>query len=85
MEDLNQPATKADVRASEERMQEFMRGLQTELLRGFASFVDGSNIRFQKLESDVSNVNAAATLRMANFEERLAKLELKIWGDRPRP
>lgn len=36
MEDLNQPATKADVRASEERMQEFMRGLQTELLREFA-------------------------------------------------
>ena len=107
MANLNEPATKADLLAAEERMkaevieseqrmkaevieseqhmQEFMRGLQTELLRGFASYADGSNIRFRKIETDASNSDAATMLRMSVFEDRLTKLEVKIWGDRPRP
>jgi hypothetical protein len=38
LEDRGRPATLGDILASEERMQEFMRGLQTELLRGFGRF-----------------------------------------------
>jgi hypothetical protein len=84
MEDENRPATVGDIRQSEERMQEFMRGLQTELLRGFASFNEGFNTRLRKLEADHSNLDVSATMRLANVEERLARLEMKmLGGDRP--
>ncbi len=40
----------------EERLTEKMRDMQTELLRGFAAFSEGQNIRLRKVEVDQSNL-----------------------------
>jgi hypothetical protein len=42
----------ARVEKSEHRLVEKMRDMQTELLRGFAGFSEGRNIRLRKLEAD---------------------------------
>ena len=93
------PATKADLAALRvellDRFQEIhdyiderTRDMQTELLRGFAGFVDSVSIRFRKIEADVSNVDAGATQRLGEIEKQMADLTMRVIAlesQRPRP
>ncbi|MBV9303474.1 MAG: hypothetical protein JOY62_18415 [Acidobacteriaceae bacterium] len=56
--DNNSPATKADLKALEEKLIETMRDMQTELLRGFAAHNTGLTVRMRKVEADQSNLDA---------------------------
>jgi methylphosphotriester-DNA--protein-cysteine methyltransferase len=64
------------------------RDMQTELLRGFAGFVDSVSIRFRKLEADLSNVDAGATQRLGQIERQMADLTMRVMSlesQRPHP
>ena len=63
-----------------ERTQELVRDAQTEILRGFERFLTGNTIRLRTLEADFSNLRASEQLRLANLEERVQALELKMMG-----
>jgi hypothetical protein len=62
----------------EERLVETMRGMQTELLRGFESFSSSQIIRLRKLEVDQSNLDASLSGRMAAIETRLLQIEFRL-------
>jgi len=62
----------------EERLTEKMRDMQTELLRGFAAFSEGQNIRLRKVEVDQSNLDAALSGRVNVLEKRLLEIELRL-------
>jgi hypothetical protein len=64
----------------ENRLTVKMRDMQTELLRGFASFSEGQNIRLRKLEADQSNLDASLSGRMAVLEGRLLQIEMRLGG-----
>jgi hypothetical protein len=61
-----------------DRTQEMVRDAQTEILRGFQRYLDGSNIRLRSLEAETSNLKTAQEMRLANHEERIAALEAKV-------
>jgi len=69
-----------DSKFAEERaaLTEVMRDMQTELLRGFASFAQGQTIRLRKVEADQSNLDAALSGRVAVIESRLLEIELRL-------
>jgi hypothetical protein len=50
--DDSTPATIKDLAATETRLIEHMRGMQTELLRGIAAFAESNTIRMRKIEAD---------------------------------
>ena len=70
----------ARVEQSEHRLVEKMRDMQTELLRGFAGFSEGQNIRIRKVEADQSNLDAALSGRVAVLEKRLLEIEMRLGG-----
>jgi flagellar biosynthesis/type III secretory pathway protein FliH len=70
----------ARVDQAENRLVEKMRDMQTELLRGFAGFSEGQNIRLRKVEADQSNLDAAISGRMAVLERRLLEIEMRLGG-----
>ena len=43
---------------------------ETRLLRAFADFNANANIRFRKMESDVSNIDTSSTVRLGKLEEK---------------
>lgn len=62
MDDENGPATKKDLReleerlqATEERLSEQMRDMQTELLKAFLPWQDNVRIQFRELEANTGN------------------------------
>ena len=57
---------------------EFMRGVQTELLRGFHAHSEGFTIRLRKVEVDQSNLDAALSKRVEILERRLFEIETKL-------
>ena len=94
-EDKNRSATIGDVeeivaasehrltaaaKAMEDRLIEAMRGMQTELLRGFEAFAQGQTIRLHKLEVDQSNLDTSLSGRVRIVEDRLHQIELKLGG-----
>ena len=64
--------------ATENRLVEKMRDMQTELLRGFASFSESQTIRLRKVEADQSNLDAALSGRVNVLEGRLLQIELRL-------
>lgn len=58
---------------------------ETRLLRGFADYQSSANIRFRKLESDVSNIDTSSTLRLGKLEEKISDLEIRILKLEDRP
>ncbi len=54
--------------AMEDHLTEKMRDMQTELLRGFASFSESQTIRLRKVEADQSNLDAALSGRVNVLE-----------------
>jgi hypothetical protein len=90
-DDENRPATSADLTALEERLNqrieatenrliEKMRDMQSELLRGFRVFSDGQVIRLRKLEADHSNLDASLSTRIEAVENRLLEIEIRLVG-----
>jgi hypothetical protein len=92
MNEEQQPATKADVtqlradvtqmRAdlteSENRLIEHLRHIETSLLTAFHNYAQGVNVRFRKIEADVSNLDTATLARMDAFEQRVLALEMRL-------
>lgn len=61
-----------------ERTQEMVRDSQTEVLRGFDRYQTGIQIRLRTLEADASNLKTSNELRLANLEERITALEMRL-------
>lgn len=61
-----------------EYIDERTRDMQTELLRGFASFNNAANIRFLKLEADTSNINSSTSQRLGELEKIVTELRARI-------
>ena len=68
------------VQASESRLVEVMRAMQTEILRGFAAFSESHSIRLRKVEGDQKSLDAALSDRVRVVEDRLHEIELKLGG-----
>jgi hypothetical protein len=64
-----------------DRTQEMVRDAQTEVLRGFERYLAGVQIRLRTLEADASNMKTSQDLRLANLEERIIAIELKLMGN----
>ncbi len=58
--------------------QEFVRGAQTEILRGFHGFEQNREIRFSRLKAEVANLDQEANGRIDNIDKRLVALEEKL-------
>jgi len=58
---------------------------ETRLLRAFADYNNAMNIRFRKLEADVSNVDAGATQRLGIIEPKLTDLDIRMIRMETRP
>jgi hypothetical protein len=69
---------KQDLIAMEDRLVEKMGDMQTELLRGFASFSEAQTIRLRKVEADQSNLDAALSGRVNVLEKRLLEIEIRL-------
>ncbi len=61
-----------------ERIDERMRTMQTELLRGMEAFTAALSIRLRHIEADHSNLRAAADGRMEVLEKRLMQIEKRL-------
>jgi flagellar biosynthesis/type III secretory pathway protein FliH len=70
----------AKLEALKNHLIEEMRAMQTEMLRGFASFAEVQTIRLRKLEADQSNLDASLSGRLRVVEERLLQIELRLGG-----
>ena len=51
---------------------------ETRIVRAFGAYQQSSAVRFRKLESDLSNVNASTTEQMDAFQAKLLELETRI-------
>jgi hypothetical protein len=69
--------------AMQERLIEHMRGMQTELLRGFAAFNESMTLRMRKVEADHSNLDAALSGRVDVLERRLMEIEKRLHMEPP--
>ena len=89
----DEAVTKADLaKALEEqtatlmaKIAELIYDSETRLLRGFTDYQSSANIRFRKLESDVSNIDTSSTLRLGKLEEKITDLEIRILKLEDRP
>ena len=61
-----------------ERLQEFVRDAQTELLRGFEAFAGGFDTRMRKVQADLSNVDASTDRRIVLLERRMIEIEKRL-------
>ena len=57
---------------------------ETKLLSAFFSYQEHAEIKYRKLSADVTNVNAAAELRLGNLESRVIELEKRFLMGGPR-
>jgi hypothetical protein len=51
---------------------------ETKLLSAFFTYQEHAEIKYRKLSADVTNVNAAAELRLGNLESRVIELEKRV-------
>ena len=54
------------------------RDMQTELLRGFAAHNTAQDIRFRKMEADLSNVDTSTTQRLGLLEFQVQQLTARL-------
>lgn len=78
MPDDKSPATKQDLIDMEDRLVEKMRDMQSELLRGFATFNEAQTLRLRKVEADQSNLDFALSGRVNVLEKRLLEIEIRL-------
>ncbi len=81
MDDLNAPATKADLQRiegrlveAEERLMEGMRDVQTEMLKAFYSFAKSTEAKLQ--DSEISD--HLIRQRVSAVESRLTEIERRL-------
>ncbi|MGA1994157.1 MAG: hypothetical protein ABSH45_00130 [Bryobacteraceae bacterium] len=74
----SKPATKADLAALENRLVEVVRDSQTEILRAFERYASSEQIKFRRLQADLSNVDASTDRRLEIVEQRLLEIEKKL-------
>jgi hypothetical protein len=74
MENGHEPATKADLQASEDRLTEIIRDTQTEVLKAFYSFAESNRQRVAQLEGN----QGALITRVGVLEDRILELERKV-------
>jgi len=79
------PAAKADfalltvdLSGMEARLVEQMRHVETSLLTAFHNYAQGVNVRFRKIEADLSNVDAATLARLEAVEQRMLAIEMRL-------
>jgi len=68
----------AKLRTLKDELIEAVRDAQTEVLRGFHAHQGGMDLRLRKIEADHSNLDASATGRLANLEQRVFEIEKKL-------
>jgi len=77
-----QPATKGVLKAGlaelEARLVEHMRHIETSLLTAFHSYAQGVNVRFRKIEADLSNLDTATLARLDAIEQRMLAIEMRL-------
>ncbi len=66
------------IEASEQRLVEKMRDMQSELLRGFRAFSGAPVIRLRKLEADQSNLDASLSDRLEVVETGLLEITERL-------
>ena len=82
----NAPLTRAELREElasfESRLESHLLGrtrdMETALLTAFHSYATGVSVRFRKIEADVTNIDAAATGRLAALEDRVLEVERRL-------
>ena len=74
MENGHEPVTKADLRASEDRVIETMRDIQTEILKAFYAFAESNRQRVVQLEGN----QGALITRIGVLEDRMREIERKV-------
>lgn len=67
--------------ATENRIIERMRDMQTELLRGFENFATSFNARMVKVESNQRTLDETTSERLRAVENRLHEIELRLMKD----
>lgn len=78
-EDLKQYLAEMETRIGD-RIDETMRNMQTELLRGMAAASGAVTLRIRKIEADQSNLDAALSGRVEILEKRLGEIEQRLGG-----
>jgi hypothetical protein len=68
----------AVLEALENRLMERMRDMQTELLRGFEAYSRPMGVRMAKLEADQRNLEASTAPRLAQLEQQITDLTLRV-------
>jgi hypothetical protein len=81
----DEPVTKADLEAAIAKITEVIYDSETRLLRAFHDYNANANIRFRKLESDVSNSDTSSTMRLGKLEEKITDLEIRLMKLEDRP
>lgn len=66
---------------SENRMTEVMRDMQSELLRGFATFAESYAIRLNKVEANQFDMDKVLSGRVQILEGRLHQIEMRLFGE----
>jgi hypothetical protein len=67
------------------KIRELIYDSENRLLRAFAGYSSSANIRFRKLESDLSNTDTSSTLRLGKLEEKITDLEIRLLKLEDRP
>jgi hypothetical protein len=68
----------AVLEALENRLMNRMRDMQTELLRGFEAYSRPMGVRMAKLEADQRNLEASSAPRLAQLEQQITDLTLRV-------
>jgi len=78
--ELTAVETRLDGRIAETegRLIEAVRDAQTEVLRAFERYVGAEQIKFRRLQADLSNVDASTDKRLEIVERRLFEIEKKL-------
>jgi len=69
---------RAEMHAGFDRLQEQMRDMQTEILKGFLPYQEAQNVRMRNLEANTVNNDLALKMRMEVLERRLQQIEKKL-------
>jgi len=78
LDDNDKQWMQQELKSTSDHLVEIMRGMQTELLRGFEAFAAGQTIRLRKVEADQGNLDISLSKRVEILEQRLLQIETKL-------